>query len=171
MATKTLFELSQDMIDLEIALDEAEDEQSRNILLDAHLHTEQDVKVKLDGYASLIKELQARAEARKAEAVRIQVLSKTDANKASDLLDRLKAFFEERDLPKIETAHYSLNLVLNGGKVPLILSVPVEELPEQFRRTVQVIEPDNDAIRQAIEAGEEVPGAYLAERGKRINIR
>ena len=113
----------------------------------------------------------ARAEIRKAEAKRLTELAAADESRARLLKDRLKWFFELHQLKTVQTNRYKLSVAKNGGKAPLILdeSVPVTQLPEQFQRVS--IDPDTAAIREALERGEKLGFAQLAERGTSLRIK
>lgn len=97
----------------------------------------------------------------------------------------------------IKTATGSLTVRGNGGLQPL--SVTQEELPEEYTRVTVTMphalwsnvcdrwsmdhdlsaqpgvtirtEPDNARIREALIAGIDVPGAYLAERGESLVVK
>jgi hypothetical protein len=56
----------------------------------------------------------------------------------------------------------------NGGKTPLVVEDGFSTTDERFFTLVQKI--DNNAIRAAIEAGEHVSGARLAERGHHLRV-
>jgi len=171
--TSTLFELSDDIRNLESALAECEDEEGRRILISSYLATEQQIAVKLDGYASLISELQARSDARNTEARRLQDLAKSDSVQVDSLKERLLWFYREHDLKKVETARYRISMVANGGLVPLLKPADAMELPEQYRieETYTLVKADNDALRAALAAGKEIRGVALGERGSRIQIK
>lgn len=124
---------------------------------------------KLDRYCSLIAELDATAAARKAEAKRLADLARTDERTADSLRERLRWFFETHGLQKQKTARFAVSLVQNGGKPPLVLECPVEELPAWALSNRPTV--NSEAIREALEAGELVPFARIGERGRRISIR
>ena len=123
---------------------------------------------KLDAYAVLISEMEARAAVRKAEAKRIAERAKVDENSASALRERLRMVFQIKQLPTVETKRYKISLVNNGGKAPLLIE---GEVPNEFTKTVTVIEPDKDKIRQFIEGGGTTSFARIGDRGQRISIR
>ena len=129
------------------------------------------LQVKLEGYAAVIREYEARAAARKTEAQRMAALAQADTSQAQHLKDRLKWFFEARGILKIETATAKISLANNGGKLPVILTddLDVSGLPERFQRIH--IEADKTAIYEALEAGEDIEFARFGERGKSLRIR
>ena len=170
--SRSLFSISEDLERLNEILDEAGDDREQQELLNEWLQqlgTERDRK--LDGYAALISEMQARAEARKTEAQRLMELAKADERRAQLLKERLKWFFETQQLKTIETTRYRLSLAKNGGKAPLILKSELSphQLPERFKTTS--IEPNTSAIRAALEAGENLDFASLGDRGTSIRIK
>lgn len=169
---RTLFGISEDLQQLNDLLDKVGDDSQQQELINQWFETlgeERDRK--LDGYAALISEMQARADVRKAEAKRMQDLAAVDEYRARLLKERLKHFFQLHDLKTVDTARYRLSLAKNGGKQPLILddSIPVTQLPEQFQKVS--IDADTAKIREALEAGESLPFAHLAERGTSLRIK
>lgn len=170
--TRTLFAIGDDLEKLNELLDSVADDAQQQELIAQWFETlgeERDKK--LDGYAALITEMTARAELRKSEAKRLQQLAAEDENRARLLKDRLKLFFELHELKAVQTSRYKLSLAKNGGRQPLILdeSVPVTQLPERFQKVS--IDPDATAIRDALERGEKLDFAHLAERGTSLRIK
>lgn len=135
------------------------------------LGTERDAK--LDNYCALIAELNARSEARRAEAERINQLADADANAAANLKKRLHSFFVLQGLKKVETSRFKITLANNGGALPLIYPEAWRDnatnAPEQFHK--RIIALDTSAIRAAIDAGEDVPDCSLGERGQHLRIK
>lgn len=170
---RTLFSISDDISELTRLLDEIEDEdlESEKLITSwlGNLGEERDRK--LDNYAALIAELEARAEVRKKEAQRLAKLASTDEKKATMLKERLKWFFEVNKLKTVETSRYKLSLTKSGGKPPLILddAISPADLPDKFQKIH--VEPDKSAIRAALEAGEELDFAHLGDRSSSLRIR
>lgn len=126
---------------------------------------------KLDGYGALIREREALAAARKAEAQRLLDLAKTDENTVKRLKDRLQFFFENNGISKQETARFKFSLAANGGKAPVIIdgNYKPDEVPFSFQK--QVVDFDKEEIRKALEAGDELSFARLGERGRSLRIK
>ena len=169
---RTLFDISTDLEKLNELLDDCGDDTQQQELLSQwfeQLGEERDRK--LDNYAALMAEMSSRAAARKGEARRLQELAQSDENRVKLLKERLKWFFTTHQLKQLETARYKLSLSNNGGKRPLVLddSIPVTQLPQQFQRLN--VEPDTQAIREALEAGHHLPFAQLGERGQSLRIQ
>lgn len=135
--------------------------------------TDAALETKVDGYCGLIREFEARSEAREIEAKRLMALAGADGNQAKRLKARLKDFFESHGIAKMETPRFRVSVQVNGGAVPLIVPPAWEqdpaEAPEAFQR--RVIQLDRDAIREAIRNDEETHGASLGERGSHLRIK
>lgn len=169
---RTLFKIGDDLELLNNLLDEVGNDVQQQELIAQWFETlgnERDHK--LDSYAALISEMQARADVRKAEAKRMQDLAASDENRARLLKDRLKSFFQLHDLKAINTTRYRLSLAKNGGKAPLILKDDLSptQLPEQFQKVS--VDVDTAKIREALEAGESLPFAHLGQRVESMRIK
>lgn len=128
---RTLFQISDDLFALEAILAEVggeitDDEAGAALekFFD-ELGAERDAKI--DNYCALIRELEARAEAREAEAKRLTALAGSDANSAKRLKNRLLVFFEIQEISKLDTARFRVAVQKNGGALPLIF-------PEEWER-------------------------------------
>lgn len=166
----TLYTISGDLAAIEALLDEAQgDITGHEQTIERWLEEAEGARDdKLDRYAALIRECEARADTRRAEAKRLTDRAKVDENKAEGLKRTLKWFFEAHELKRIETPRFKLTLAKNGGRAGVEVLAPPEELPPEFVRTKR--EPDVDAIRTALEAGQFLPFATLKERGHSIRI-
>jgi hypothetical protein len=157
----------EDLIDSPDAQDEAIAKYLDNLAKATTLRDQ-----KLDNYAGLIRELEIRADARKAEAKRLSDRAAVDQSKADRLKRSLQNFFGAHELKTVETNRFRLTLANNGGKLPVIFdSRPVEELPEQFTKTKTVTSADNEAIRKALDGGEKLGFAWFGERTQSLRIK
>ena len=100
---------------------------------------------KIENYCKVIKNLEASADACKAEAKRLTDKRKTIENN----IDRLK-------------------IQKNGGKLPVIVDVDVSKLPDSLVKVVE--SPDLDAIYKLLEQGESTY-AHFGERGESLRIK
>ena len=126
---------------------------------------------KIDSYCGLIAEIESRANARLAEASRLQSLATTDRKSADALRARLHSAFESRGLPRIQTPRFAVSLVRNGGKAPLDIRVGADQLPEWAINRETIVTPNKDAIRARLEAGEALEFASMMNRQTRISIK
>lgn len=165
----TLREIDADLLALEDLLLElggdVTDEEA-NAAIDAWLNeTQEAVSKKLNGYASLIKELEGRSQIRDAESERLHRLALLDENAAKRLKERLRWFMENRHLPEVQTALFRLRLTKNGGRQAITLT---DTVPNEYMMVVREV--DYTKIRAALEAGQKLPFARLEERGKHVRI-
>ena len=168
----SLFQLTEALESLELAILEAEDEAQKEEIAEAYFQTEGDIAEKLDGYAALIAMAENRAAVRRQRAKELQDLAKSDGALVDRLKKTLKWYFESQNLKKFETVDHRFTLAKNGGKLPLILdSVDVESVDERFTVTETVTRIDKDAIRSALESGEELDYARFGERGSSVRIK
>ena len=166
----TLLQMTDDMLALDDLIDECEGDMQDPRIQDAVgnwlAELNENLEQKVDNYAAFIVELKARAEARKIESTRLANRSRTDSRAAVNLADRLKFALGELGIKKLETDRYKVSVAGNGGKQPLDVHGVV---PDDFNKSI--VSPDNEKIRAALDAGEELDFAILQDRGTRLSIR
>ncbi|MFH1418780.1 MAG: siphovirus Gp157 family protein [Planctomycetota bacterium] len=173
--TRTLFDITADMRVLDQLLDECggdvtdpKVEQAVNEWFD---ELDADLETKVDNYAALITTFLAMAKARKQEADRLALRVAVDTNAAASLKERLKIALQERGIPKLETRRYRVSVVKNGGRQPIDIH-DAKAVPRGFCTHIpETWEPNAEAVRAALAAGREVPGAVLMERGTHLRIK
>jgi len=173
MTTRTLYDISADLAALDEILSEVggdvTDAEAEAAIEAWFQETAGDLRTKADAYCRLIREIEARGEARKAEADRILRLASTDSNAAGRLKTRLKDVLESHGIKKLETPMFRLSIATNGGRQALIYDAAEVEFPSEFQKVI--IKGDDEAIRSAIEDGFELPFAHLAPRGSHLRIK
>lgn len=167
---KTLFDISEDLEKLSGLLDLVESDDQQEIIEQWFEQLGEERDCKLDGYAALIGEMQARAEARKAESRRLAELAASDENKARLLKERLKWFLEKHQMKTLETARYKLSVVKNSTR-PLVVNshVAIATLPDEYKKIS--VELDTVAVREALKQGIDLDFARLGEAGTHIRIK
>jgi hypothetical protein len=169
----TLYEISQSLEAIEELLFEVGGEVSdihTEAVIDAWLGEYGQARdEKIDGYCALIREIEARRDARRLEAARLNDLATADHNAVTRLKERLMWFFEAHGIQKMDTARFRVSVANNGGVQPVAVLCKPEELPPQFQKII--VKADNDALREALEEGETMPFAALVERGRHLRIR
>lgn len=167
----SLFQLSEEILQLRQILDSAEHEPETIDAVEEYLKSlASDRERKLDNYAALVRELEARAKIRLDEAKRLESLAKRDLDTVERLKERLRLVFTMHEWRSVDTDRFRITLAQNGGKQKLVVEVPIEELEERFRRTETKVVADNDALREALGDGEVIEGVRLEERGTTIRI-
>ena len=172
----TLIELSADLEQLDSLLDTIDADIPVDLqtavdeLLAQREATHEALLEKLDNYCGLIQSRLMWAAARKAEVERLAKLAESDIKAVEFLKGRLKTHLEATEQQKIRTKRFNISVCANGGKAPLRFdATPPEQMPERFKRSI--VEPDKEAIRTALEAGEDLSFAYLTERESHLRIK
>jgi hypothetical protein len=166
--SRTLFDISQDLYDQLDNL-EGDDEAQTEAVIQWFEQLGEERDQKLDNYAALIADIEARAQVRRDEAKRLVDRARIDENKAALLKERLRLFFGSHGLKTLETSRYRLTLAQNGGKLPLLVDVSVDGLPEEYIRLTKA--PALSARIASLEDGKELPFARFGERGSSIRIK
>ncbi len=148
---------------LDMLYDENIDEE---MILDTLEGIEGEIEDKADNYAKIIRELEARRDARKNEAKRLLDSSKVFDNRITSLKKNLYNAMKITNKPKFATNLFSFSIVRNGGKQPLFID---GEVPEEYIKTIK--ENDNEKIRADLEAGKKLPFAHLESRGESLRIK
>lgn len=148
---------------LNMLYDEDADEQ---MILDTLEAIEGEIEDKANNYAKIIKELEAKQNARKEEAKRLTESAKVFENRVKALKSNLFNSMKSTGKTKFATDLFSFNIAKNGGKQTLTID---GDVPEEYTKTV--IENDTDKIRQALENGEKLTFAHLEPRGESLRIK
>lgn len=165
-----LYELTGDILSLQdmLASSEGDDEELTQALRDTLEANQGEYEAKLEQYCKVIKNLEADAEACNNEAKRLT--DKSKHLKAS--VTRLKAVMYDSmkttKTTKIKGAIFTVSIQKNGGKLPVIVDVPTDQLPDDLVKVVE--SPDLDAIAKLLERGSS-PLAHFGERGESIRIK
>ena len=167
-----LYELTQEMIELDDLLASADDPDDPAIAeaIERALELHGARESKVDAYCALIAEINARAAARKAEAQRLADSARVAENNVKRLKARLLEAFNAMGIGKLETERFTVSVANNGGKAPLEIDPEIDPatLPKEYQRIT--ISPDSDAIRAAL-ATTKLPFAKLGERGQHVRIK
>ena len=163
-----LYELTAEFQHLQSLLENGEDGFEDEIARKLY-NLEEDIEDKADGYARVIKNFEGDIEAIKAEEKRLKekraVLEKS--------IERLKGNLKESMIvtgkTKFKTDLFSFSVVNNGGSLPVILDVPVEELADEF--VVVTEKPDLKAIEKYIKETGDITFAHFGERGESLRIK
>lgn len=128
---------------------------------------EGEFEVKADGYARIMKELDAEAGKYDAEIQRMTARRDSLNNRSRLLKQHLYEGMKAIGKLKFKTDLFSFSIRKNGGKDGGLQIVPGAEIPDEYCRK----EPDNAKIREALKNGAELPFAMLKERGDHLAIR
>ncbi len=161
----TLYEITGDYLRLLEMLEEEEniDPQAFKDTLEG---IEGEFEIKADGYARVLKELNAEADKYNAEIQHMAARRDSINNRGKMLKQHLYDSMKATGKLKFKTDLFSFGIQKNGGVQPMEI-VPDMEIPDEYCRK----EPDNAKIREALKNGAELPFAVLKERGEHLSIR
>ena len=124
---------------------------------------------KIEGYCKAIKNLEADMKAFDEEAKRM----KAKKDKLEKNIDRMKkTVFESLKLMDKRSAGGKIlkaSIRINGGKLPVVLDCEPDAVPFEFQKVKT--EPNNEAIRDALDAGVKLNFAHYGERGESLTIK
>jgi len=172
---RNLFDIGEDLRALDDLLNEVEGDISDPIVEAAITKWFEELAVeesrKLDGWCNWIKSLEAEALTARREAEEYVRRAVARENRVERLKGRMAQYLQASGRDKIRTATGRIVRVqANGGKLPLDISDlwDAEDLPAQFQR--HKVEVDTEAIRKALDAGEQLPFAQYRQRGSHLRI-
>lgn len=162
--TPMLYELSSDyQALLDLAGDPDLDDQ---LLKDTLEGLEGEIEIRAEEACKIIRELEAREEAIKAERERLEKIQKRCAKSADVIKDDLKALMESTGKKSIKTELF--NLGVRKAPHKLVIDEP-DQVPEAFY-IPQPPKVDNKAIKDALAAGMPLTFAHF-EQGTYLSIK
>lgn len=128
-----------------------------------------DLEVKAVNVAMFARNLEATAAAIKEAEAGMAARRKAIEKRAESLRSHLQDCMEATGIKKIESPHLCLTLKANP---PSVVVLNAEQVPAEYMRQKPppAPEPDKTAIKAAIQAGKEVPGAIL-HSGLRLDVK
>jgi hypothetical protein len=123
---------------------------------------------KTESYVSVIRSLEAMAEARKVEADRLRDRAKTAERHADWLKARLLTHMQTTGRERIETSRFTLTVRTNP---PSVVVVDAASVPHEFERTRWIIDVDKRAILAHVKATGEIPAGVDITRSSRLEVR
>lgn len=126
---------------------------------------------KIESYCKVLKNIEGEAAAIAEEVKRLTAKKKAIENN----VDRMKkVMFDAMKVMNKETAGGAVlkaKIQKNGGKLPLMIAegTKPESLPFEFQKITYEV--DNDAVREALDNGQELDFAKYGERGESLRIK
>lgn len=155
------YAMLQNMLDS----DELSDEEISERLNDLN----DEIEIKADNYAKMIRNFETSLEGIKAEAKRLSDRkSKLEAN-IKRLKDDLQTAMVTTGKTKFKTDLFSFGVQKNGGALPVIVDVDTSELPDDL--VIISEKPDLKAIEKYIKETGDVTFAHFGERGESLRIK
>jgi len=161
---KSLFKISEEATQLASALIEGE----LTLEMEKALTINQnELQEKSINYGYAIKSLESDVDVIDSEIKRLQDLKKTRENAVQRMKDSMIQAMQVYNIEKVESPTLKISLRNNPVSVHLLNEY---QIPDDFKKEKVTISIDKVAIKKAIEAGEQVPGATLI-RSKKISIK
>lgn len=167
MTALSLYNIAQEYRSLvERLMDTQDDQVAIADTLEAEAYP---LEVKAQNVAYAIKNLEATADAIKAAEKEMAERRKRIENRAMHLREYTKTCMEIAGVTKIDCPHFGLSIKNNPASVDIF---EPSMIPAEFMKQPEPPPPapDKTAIKEAIKAGREVPGAMLAQ-GTRLEIK
>jgi hypothetical protein len=166
----TIWEIERGLAELVEAREEAADEATRTAIDQALTEYVEREVVKVDGIRGFLMHCNLMSRAAKEEADlqagRSRLWEKRAERLKSFCVSTLQAFGRSR----VEGRTGKLVVRGNGGPRPIVITDP-GLIPSEFSPQVVSYPLDKDKLRKALEAGDEVPGAHLGERGVSLIVK
>ena len=160
----TLYDLTADYMALQEMM---EDDISDDALRDSMESIEGLYEDKIDGYAAVIRTLEAEANAYKDEADRMANKAKVIRNNIARMKKAMQESMMQTGIRKIKGKRFTVAIQKNGGKAPFVLTWDnPNTLPDELVER----KPNIEAIREFTEKNGETYG-YFAERGESLRIK
>ena len=163
----TLYELTEDYMNL-LALAEDPDI-DKQAFMDTLDGIEGAIEVKAEGYAKVMRQLEADAAACDAESKRLKNKSKTIENNIKRMKQALQFAMQATGKTKFKTQLFSFYIQKNSASV--VMDEPyIENIPERFL-IPQDPQIDKKAIKEALKNGEDLEGIAHLEQSESLRIR
>lgn len=124
------------------------------------------IEKKADGYCAVMDQIKANIAAHDLEIKRLTARKNAMEANIKRMKELLLEAMVAMDEKKIMTGLYTITRCKNGGKQPIEIT---GEVPDKYCKVI--VEPDMDKIREALEAGIDLPFASLKERGEHIMVK
>lgn len=161
-----LYELTDEYLQLQQMLEDPEIDSQ--VITDTLEAVEGEIEIKADNYAKVIRNMEGSIAAIKVEQERLAAKKNLLESGIKRLKENLQETMIATGKRKLKTDLFSFNIQKNGGKAPVLVDVPTEDLPDDLVRIKE--EPDLDAIRALCEQGD-CTYAHLGERGESLRIK
>lgn len=123
-----------------------------------------DIDKKVESYCCVIRNYEAAADAKSAEAARMMERAKADLKRAEKLKEFLFTSLQAANISKSESTLFTVTIQNNPSKVVIDDEALI---PADYMRNKPVVqpppEPDKDLIKKAIADGYEVAGAHIVQ--------
>lgn len=167
MAALTLYQIASEYRHItDVLMDSDADEQTIKDTLEGEAWP---LELKAQNYGFVIRNMEATAAAIKDAEKQMTARRKAIENRAAHMLERLKTGMEIAGVTELSCPHFKVSIKRNPPSVDVFepALVPAEFM---YQPELPPAAPDKAAIKAAINAGRDVPGALLSA-GTRLEIK
>lgn len=165
----SLYELTNEMLELQEMLEQAEDLDAFEVVIDTTEAVKAEFDAKMENYAKLVKSIEASQKAREEECKRLKARCDADKKKVAKLKAAMMGAMNTLGITESGGDILSVKIAGNGGPAPIVVMADPKDLPDEYRKVTY--DANNEAIRKALEAGEDIDFACFADRGVSLRIR
>lgn len=163
-----LYEIGQNYIYL---LSLLQDEETDIQLIEDTLESvEGEIEDKADNYARIIRTLESEVEALKEEEARLARRRRNRENNINLLKTNLENVMRATGKTKFKTLLFNFSIQKNGGKAPLKIDVPIEQIPIEYFKERTEKDLNNEYIRECLDKGL-IDFAHYEERVASLRIK
>lgn len=163
----SLYELTGQYLEFEQMLENPEvDQEALNDLLNT---LSDEIEIKADNYAKIIRNFEGNVAAIKLEQDRLAKKKATLESAIKRLKDNLQFCMVSTGKRNFKTDLFSFNIQKNGGADPVVLDVDISFLPDNLVKVT--VEPDKKAITDYIKETGDLSYAHFGERGESLRIK
>lgn len=163
----TLYELTTEYMELLAMLEDPDVDE--DLIADTLEGIDGELEVKADGYARVMRQMDADAKAIKAEEERLANRRKSLENRAANLKSRLQQMMEITGKVKFKTELFSFGIQKNPAAV-VIDEQYIENIPEEYliRQDPKI---DRAKLKEDLKAGKDLEGIAHLEQTESLRIR
>ena len=163
----TLYELTTEYMELLAMLEDPDVDE--DLIADTLEGIDGELEVKADGYARVMRQMDADAKAIKAEEERLANRRKSLENRAANLKGRLQQMMEITGKVKFKTELFSFGIQKNPAAV-VIDEQYIENIPEEYL-IQQEPKIDRAKLKEDLKAGKDLDGIAHLEQTESLRIR
>lgn len=162
-----LYDLTAEFLHLQQMIEDPETDSEAIESYMAELDSE--IEKKAEGYAMVIRNMEGSLVAVKSEMERLAAKKNLLESGIDQLKTNLQTSMIATGKRKFKTELFSFNIQKNGGADPVIVDVPVADLPDDL--VIIEEKPDKKAIAAYIKETGDLTYAHFGERGESLKIK
>jgi hypothetical protein len=163
----TLYQLKDEFLAVKAQLEDMElDAEAINDTLEA---LQMPIEQKTENILKLMKEWEALAEMKKAEAKRLQESASADLRKAERLKEYLQFNLAQAGIKKLQAGLFAVSFRKGSEVVEIDASLDLETLPPMLVKTK--IEPNKTELKKVLKAGTEIKGVSLVRKPDSLQVK